>query len=113
MKIELYLKQIMSLSKVASILSGKEGLTSLSHPLGPSTFCSVPIILRNFVIFISVRDRLAIPEFRFRNCIRKLGNFEPELDLGLSVFLIADKLLLLTDLSLINLILHLNGQTSE
>ena len=53
MIIELYLKQIMSLSEVASIGSGNEGLTSLSQPLLPSTFSSVPIILNNFILNLS------------------------------------------------------------
>ena len=42
---ELYWKQIMSLSEVVSIGSGKEGLISLSHPLAPWTRSSVPMIL--------------------------------------------------------------------
>ena len=47
---ELYWKQIMSLSEVVSIGSGKEGLISLSHPLAPWTRSSVPMILKMFQI---------------------------------------------------------------
>ena len=45
---ELYLKQIIFLSEVVSMGSGKEGLRSLSHPLLPSTRSWVPM-RRNLV----------------------------------------------------------------
>ena len=52
-KMELYLKQIISFSAVALMGSGNEGLTSLSHPFEPDTSSSVPIILNNFILNLS------------------------------------------------------------
>ena len=50
---ELYLKQIMSLSEVVTIGSGKLGLIRRSQPLAPFTCSSVPMILgvKNIVFY--------------------------------------------------------------
>ena len=52
-KMELYLKQIMSLSEVVTIGSGKLGLIRRSQPLEPFTCSSVPMILgvENIVLY--------------------------------------------------------------
>ena len=91
-KIELYLKQIISFSEVASILSGNEGLTSLSHPLLPSTLSSVPIILNNSLQNVFQIIWIALPELCFRNCIRKFWNNKLELDFCLRIFFITDNM---------------------
>ena len=47
---ELYLKQIMSLSEVVTTGSGKLGLIRRSQPLEPFTCSSVPMILKTVQI---------------------------------------------------------------